>query len=255
MKLEKKFKNKKMHNETNIMDSYVQVHGWLSCFICLMGVAFNLLNLIILKKCKIEAMFKTNFILMSIASCDSILMISYFFFSFYTYILKSKNDRELAGENDEFWSLLSIVHMILSLTFHAMSIWLTVYLALFRYIFISESVNSLKPDSKSIKSKKPSFIIKYYHLNVMLIFFFCLLISLPVYSYPIFKYSLKINETFIGMNKPEVDQLVFNSIFYTQGFLVKIIPCCLLVTFISLLIKQLITINKSQKKFKSVSIF
>ena len=40
----------------------------------------------------------------------------------------------------------------------------------------------------------------------------------------------------------------FNSIFYSQAFLVKIIPCCLLTTFISLLIKQLVLIKRNNKR-------
>jgi len=234
-----------MFNETSIMDLYIRVHGWLSCFICMIGLAFNCLNIIILGRTQIEPMVKkTNFILMTMASSDSILMASYFIFSMYTYIFKTKTERERGDQSgDEFWSILSICHMILSLTFHSISIWLTVYLALFRYVFISKSNQSNK-----------TFLVEKCHINVLVIVIGCLLICLPVYSYPVFKYSINLNETFMGINKTDLDQLVFNSIFYTQGFLVKIIPCCLLVTFISLLIRQLIIINKNQKKLIQVNL-
>lgn len=228
---------------TIFSNAYTSVHGWLSLVICFIGLSFNLINIIVLKKnSSSEGNAKTNLILISIAISDSILMLTYIPYSIFTYIIKSKSDREKSDENS-LWSMFSIFHMVISVTSHSISIWLTVYLAFFRYVFMSESVNSIKRELKIKKNEFNKIILVRCLETILIICAFCFFICLPVYAYPLFKYT-----TFISLKN---NFLIFELIFYSQAFLVKIIPCCLLVAFISLLINQLIIIKKNNKKLSA----
>lgn len=236
-------------------ERYATWHGWLSAFMCILGLIFNSFNVIILRKLSEANMAKINTILISIAISDSILMTSYLPYSTYTYIIKSNLERS-SDDDSLVWPIFSMIHMVISVTSHAISIWLTVFLAFYRYVFMSKSVNNIKYSNvsrgpaSSINSirfnsekKIHKFILDKCNMFIGLICGFCLFICSPVYAYPLFKYT--------SLNFGHNNNLLFNMMFYSQAIMVKVIPCCLLVTFISMLINQLITIKRNYKKFES----
>lgn len=97
---------------------------------------------------------------------------------------------------------------------------------------------------------------------------------LPAYLYPEIK-SLPYNETdtqdilanisdykisngsrytyYIGPGKLAEDYKIGEVMFYSQAIFAKLVPCLLLITFTSLLINSLITINKNKKKLNKTS--
>ena len=88
------------------------------------------------------------------------------------------------------------------------------------------------------------FILERCGLCILLIGLMCLLINIPIYLYPVLKFIDSSNDSI------NLSEMSFNSIFYSQALFVKVIPCCLLVTFISLLIKQLIEIKRNSKRLQ-----
>ena len=66
---------------------------------------------------------------------DSVLMLSYIPHSIYSYIIKTESERESPSLNDNFWSVYSTVHMIISVTFHSVFIFHMLYIFFLRIFF------------------------------------------------------------------------------------------------------------------------
>ena len=163
-----------------------------------------------------------------------------------------------------FWTCYSLVNIFISVTFHSLSIWLTVYLALYRYFYIKESVSRITKKGSNMETKNNKLIELFLNkpvLALFLIIIFCLLFCMPTYFFPTIKFNY-INST--NSSKESiiyyVDQsylniitngFVFKASFYGQAVFAKILPCFLLVTFIYLLIHSLLIVKQNQKNLKS----
>ncbi len=148
---------------SELSDSYNQIHGWLSCTVCVIGLAFNAITITVFTCYRKQAphsegLAKTSLILISLAvshffdkinrfTClsdrlsylyqmsDSVLMLSYIPHSIYSYIIKTESERESPSLNDNFWSVYSTVHMIISVTFHSVFIFHMLYIFFLRIFF------------------------------------------------------------------------------------------------------------------------
>ena len=118
--------NAQHNNSTSILfiisEKYSQIHGWLSVAICMVGIPFNIFNMVVLNKAKI-ASFATNSILISIAFCDTVLMLTYLPFSIHFYILNSNSySSETTAKRDTFfWTHYSLFNIFVSVTFHSIT--------------------------------------------------------------------------------------------------------------------------------------
>ena len=248
-----------------ISDSYADFHGWISLILCLFGIPFNIFIIIILRRTKI-ATFAINLILICIAVCDSITMLVYVPYCIHFYIIHSNSyfSGSMPSRDTYFWTCYSLVNIFISVTFHSLSIWLTVYLALYRYFYIKESVSRITKKGSNMETKNNKLIELFLNkpvLALFLIIIFCLLFCMPTYFFPTIKFNY-INST--NSSKESiiyyVDQsylniitngFVFKASFYGQAVFAKILPCILLVTFIYLLIHSLLIVKKNQKNLKS----
>ena len=246
-----------------ISDSYADFHGWISLILCLFGIPFNIFIIIILRRTKI-ATFAINLILICIAICDSITMLVYVPYCIHFYIIHSNSysSQTSPSRDNYFWTIYLLINIFISITFHSLSIWLTVYLALYRYFYLLNSVSRLRKrqqQTNKIKKDKENKIIKFI-LNksvqtIILIFVFCLIFCMPTYFYPSiesnnYKNSSNLTVYYVdqsSLNKM-TDGFVFKASFYGQALFARIIPCILLVTFISLLIHSIILVKKNKKE-------
>lgn len=118
-------------------NAYRPIHGWLSTLVCMFGIPSNLLNIIVLTRPNLIAS-PTNLILTALAVSDLLTMLSSIVFGVVFYIIhadKPLHDPSL--ERDSWgWAYFSMLHIMASVTFHSISIWLTVYLACFRFTFV-----------------------------------------------------------------------------------------------------------------------
>lgn len=115
-------------------NAYRPIHGWLATFVCLFGIPSNLLNIIVLTRPNMITS-PTNLILTALAFSDLFTMLSSIVFSIFFYIVHMNTPyNEPSLERDSWaWTHFAMLHVMASVTFHSISIWLTVYLACFRY--------------------------------------------------------------------------------------------------------------------------
>lgn len=220
----------------NISNSYSSIHGWLSTIICLIGIPFNLFIIIVLTKTKI-ASFTINLILICMAICDSITMIVYLPYCIHYYLIYSNSYLvEPFPERDTFfWTLYSIVYIFVSITFHSVSIWLTVYLAFYRYFSLQNSVSRIgsknKTNLKYKQNKFIEFLLKKSRHTVVFILISCILYCSPTFFYPtvrLINNSTSSNQSVYMVDQSDLNKqtngLMFKMSFYGQALFAKIIP-------------------------------
>ncbi|KAK7093748.1 hypothetical protein V1264_007443 [Littorina saxatilis] len=111
---------------------YWGIHGYLSLIICAFGITTNALNIIILTRGAMRT--PINCILTAIAICDLLTMCSYIPFASHFYIecgLEATPKKYSYG-----WSTYMAVHSNISSTTHATSLWLAVFMAILRYVYL-----------------------------------------------------------------------------------------------------------------------
>lgn len=112
---------------------YQQMHGYLAVAVCLFGIISNLLNIVVLTRKHMRS--PTNFILTALAIADILTMSPYMVMATYFYIIY----RPLCEEGDRHtkpWMYYILFHNLYIVACHMMAMWLTVSLAVFRYIFV-----------------------------------------------------------------------------------------------------------------------
>lgn len=272
-------------------NAYRLIHGWLSTGVCLFGIPCNLLNIIVLTRSNMITS-PTNLILTGLAFSDLLTMLSSLVYNFYYYILHGKKQINvpLPDRDTLIWTHFGNLHIMISVTFHSISIWLTVYLACFRYIYLASSSSSVRVGSTLSKSstnrsssKKQVFNLylgrffvrcrtyNFTFCGIINVCLFCILFCFPAYLYPTVRekiydsnqtnilnssnYSSILSAYFITSSDLDVktNGIIFKLLFYTQAILGKFIPCLLLVTFSSLLIHSLVAINKKNKQLNKIS--
>lgn len=109
------------------------LHGYASLMICVAGSVANLLNILVLTRK--DMISPTNVVLTGLAIADLAVLLEYIPYSSHTYLRPkshSVKDRYTYG-----WAMLVLWHSNFSQVFHTISIWLTVVLAVWRYIAVA----------------------------------------------------------------------------------------------------------------------
>ncbi|XP_049867674.1 G-protein coupled receptor dmsr-1-like [Pectinophora gossypiella] len=109
---------------------YAQVHGYIALLVCLLGSAANSVNIAVLSRK--EMISSTNSILTGLAVADLLVMIDYIPFALHNYVKISS----VINNHSYGWAVFVYFHSIFSQTFHTISIWLTITLAVWRFIAI-----------------------------------------------------------------------------------------------------------------------
>lgn len=114
-------------------DSYEKIHGPLSLFVCIFGSVTNVLNICVLTTKEMRC--PTNLILTGLAVADLLVMLEYIPFTYHRYIdiKKRQYSRNFSYE----WAVFTKFHAIFSQVFHFTSCCLTVILAIWRYLAIT----------------------------------------------------------------------------------------------------------------------
>ena len=213
-------------------------------------------------------------------------MLSSLVFGIYFYLIHAGHQIEVPSpERDtKLWTHFAKLHVMASVTFHSISIWLTVYLACFRCIYLASASSSTcgvqkvttQRSTEAAKSSKCCSSLVYVFrrcllqcrtygctlFGIMNICMFCILFCFPAYIYPTVREIDLFNDTKSANSTKSkvyyyVDQsdlniktggLIFKIMFYTQAIFGKFLPCLLLVTFSSILIRSLIIINRNNKR-------
>ena len=136
-----------------------------------------------------------------------------------------------------FWVIYLNIYTMVTVTFHTISIWLTVFLACFRYYYLKSkhpnNKSSIRKSRNRTSEKSLSKFCSNYSLaaSLLMIFILSILICLPTYLYP------KIDENFMENDEKNkyyfIDQsdlniqtngFIFKLMFYSQGIIGKLLP-------------------------------
>lgn len=113
---------------------YQTIHGYFSVIVCVFGIVSNLLNIIVLTRKHMKS--PTNFILTALAIADMLTMSTYPIMAIYLYIITSPQCE--TNNHSQGWMYFILFHNLFIVTCHNMAMWLTVALAVFRYIFVCQ---------------------------------------------------------------------------------------------------------------------
>ncbi|XP_072943737.1 G-protein coupled receptor dmsr-1-like isoform X1 [Epargyreus clarus] len=116
---------------TNFNKAYSRLHGYIAIVICIVGSATNSINIAVLSRR--EMISPTNSILTGLAVADVFVMLEYIPYVLHMNIKISPQ----VNKNTYAWTVFVYFHSIFSQTFHTISIWLAVTLAVWRYIAIA----------------------------------------------------------------------------------------------------------------------
>ncbi|KAK3101716.1 hypothetical protein FSP39_005785 [Pinctada imbricata] len=114
---------------------YGHYHGYISSFICIFGVISNIMNIIVLTRR--HMITPTNNILTALALVDMVKMSVYLVYAIYFYIATTPLT---IYRHSEGWMYFVCINNLVVITCHNMATWLTVSLAVFRYIFVCHHV-------------------------------------------------------------------------------------------------------------------
>ncbi|EDV96811.1 GH16474 [Drosophila grimshawi] len=113
--------------------NYKYFHGYFSLIVCILGTLANTLNIIVLTRREMRS--PTNAILTGLAVADLAVMLEYIPYTVHDYILSARLPRE--EQLSYSWACFIKFHSIFAQVLHTISIWLTVTLAVWRYIAVS----------------------------------------------------------------------------------------------------------------------
>lgn len=117
----------------NLIYSYKYIHGYLSLSVCLLGALANTLNIIVLTRREMRT--PTNAILTGLAVADLAVMLEYMPYAVHDYILIEQWPRE--QQLNYTWACYIKFHAIYAQLLHTISIWLTVMLAVWRFLAVT----------------------------------------------------------------------------------------------------------------------
>ena len=242
---------------------YSDIHGWLTTTVCSLGLIFNLMIIVAMSKNKKSSV---QTILISIACTDSITMALYLPYSIHFYILNSNHIySNLSLLRDTlFWTHYSLARSLLCDTFHSMSVWFTVYLSVYRYFYMKNSMNLILCKNKQkAENSLVKFLTSKLGRSICLICLFCFLFTSPKYLSSTVREKSFSNVTsnqsdvvyFIDqsdLNK-KTDSLVFKVSFYSHAIFGKILPSILLGIFISLILHSMLVFKRNKQRFRITS--
>ena len=170
------------------------------------------------------------------------------------------------------WTIFLKMHIMSSLSFRTISIWLTVYLACFRYFYLRTSFNK-KVNSTNILNRIQNWIQEnFLKLNriimgVVIVYITGIIFNIPLY----FCSSVKEEHDFVTWNDSDsfdhkepriyyyleqseinlkINNLTMNVMVYSQILLNKLIPCLLIFIFTTLLVHRLIAKKRNENKLR-----
>ena len=112
---------------------YGGMHGYISVVVCVFGIMANIANIVVLTRKNMVT--TTNIVLTGLAVTDSLKMLDYLPFVIYFYILKDKSLLYFESRSYN-WMCYLLFHANFSIICHTAAIWLTIVLAIFRFLMI-----------------------------------------------------------------------------------------------------------------------
>ncbi|XP_023220826.1 sex peptide receptor-like [Centruroides sculpturatus] len=220
-------------------NNYTAVHGYLSLIVCVFGISANILNIVVLTR---KSMISpTNAILTGLAVADMLVMFSYLPFAIHNYI---RTDLPKAEKYSYGWAVFTLFHAHFTVVFHTISIWLTVTVAIWRYMAVSCPATNLNWGSM-IRAK-------YAILNI---YVNCVVFCIPMYlTFTVREIEenriLIYNVDFSEIAK-EKNGLLQKVNFWIFSVLTKLVPCVALTGLSFGLIRVLYQADLRKQRLKN----
>ena len=238
-------------NELSI--KYGSIHGYTAIAVCCFGILSNSANIIVLTRKNMAS--SSNILLMWLAVSDLLTMLSYVPFAYHFYIMEPGDHTVPPFSTPDFaWLVFLLFHANFSIVCHTVAIWLTIALAIFRYIYIC------KPTSGAYycSQRRARFV-------VILVTFLTILVCVPNFGVNYYGYferepinSTLSNETSKpGLYYPTIrsfsaaDAILVDVNNWLQAVLVKLLPCFMLTTLTLLLVHAMHKAYRKRLKLKS----
>lgn len=246
---------------------YAKYHGHLSAIVCVFGLLANLANIVVLTRKNMHS--SINMILTWLAVADLCTMLSYFPVAVHFYILKDPNLDVLKTRNYN-WIEFLMFHSSFTIVCHTIAIWLTIVLAIFRYIYMSYPTRG--PQLCNPQRAKIAIFLVYlgtvitcipnYLTNGIQRYCDTLLLlveksdenttaaspnSIVNRTVNVTQFIFGIDVSSFATNYP----IIMNVNYWTQAVLIKLIPCTLLTILTILLIMIIHKANKRRMKLMS----
>ncbi|CAF3318076.1 unnamed protein product [Rotaria sp. Silwood2] len=217
---------------------YRTYHGVISSFVCIFGLTCNLFNIIVLTRPLMRS--STNIILTSLAISDLIKMLFVLPAAILFYCLQINERKSEPDFTSHFQVTFYMIQMLVALTLHCISTWLTVLLAGFRYVFLS-----CRTLTASVSRADRALI------GVSTVVIVSTLLCIPSYiehriveNFINDTSSLKNYTNILPLYRFEETKLskylsLRGTVFVLHSVMFKLIPCFLLLVFSFLLIHQL----------------
>lgn len=241
----------------NFQRVYVKVHGYIALIICLLGSVANSVNIAVLSRK--EMMSSTNSILTALAVADLLVMLDYIPLALHIYT----NIADELNRNSYAWALFVYFHSIFSQTFHTISIWLTITLAIWRFVAIK-----FPQKNKTLCNRRNT------NIAIAVAYVVCPIVCLPIYFAMDIQEITKShtendNTTMNGtdfLNKSSIkepmyaismtnNQNLLTAIFWIYSVFLKLIPCVVLsILSVCLILKMKSSDRRRQKLLKKSAV-
>ncbi|KAF8564982.1 hypothetical protein P879_06199 [Paragonimus westermani] len=238
--------------------AFGKLHGTLSLFVCAFGVSTNVANIIVLTRPSMSTS-ATNHLLIWLAVADLITMFIYIPSLYHFYIVRPNPIESTIFSPSKPWVIYQMAVASGMIVFHSAAVWITVILAIFRFIHVG------------FPTVGPRLATKRRALqSVLFTFVCCIILVIPniltnkvdscigpgfvtngthfdSYYYLNFEFAEGVPEQF------RILQMRIAN-FWLQATLFKIIPVCLLSVLTVLLIYQLRMAMKRRQSLQKSSV-
>ncbi len=217
---------------------YMGIHGYASIVICVFGIISNIMNIIVLTRRNMIT--PTNYLLTALAIADMMTMISYLPYATYFYCY-AKPEHTYGHRYG--WIIYLIFNQNFIITCHTIAMWLTVSLAVFRYIVVCH--HTLGPKLCNLRRAKIT-IVAVLVANVIFCIPNYILYTTTTEECPDRGYQCY----WFDKNYFVTDfHKMFN--YWLFGVVLKVAPCVLLTVLSSLLIYAMHEADKKRRRLKS----
>ena len=223
---------------------YRPLHGYLAAIVCAFGIIANILNIVVLTRRNMIS--ATNCILTGLAVSDGLTMVAYFPFALRFYCLYGT---EPTAERNNLGAIRFLLfYACFSVVVHTVSIWLTVTLAVFRYIFIKYPRQGTELCS-----------LQRAKIAVFLNFIVTLIVCIPNFVTITVQGERENDDSevlwVVGFKlKTKTDRFIYNFNFWIQAILVKLVPCVGLTILSILLVRTMKQAEERRQNLKMKSL-
>ncbi|XP_061184731.1 sex peptide receptor-like [Saccostrea echinata] len=220
------------------VSGYRLYHGYVSLVVCSLGIGLNILNAFIWsRKCMRSS---TNLILTMLAITDCLCLFFYLIYSSYLFIATGPSQLLY---HPKVWMFVVVITFHEFIAFHTTSNWLTISLAIFRYIKVCH------PNAAKVWCNK-----RRAKLTVVIVFVTTAMATIPFYFYyEVYNVSEDyptltgywIRKTNFARNNIDYQTILL----WLYGVIFKVCPSIAMIILSALMIRKLHKAQKRQRVF------